>query len=50
MTTIWQNMSKRNIGNENTLMDDTIVIFDSPTSLFGGSALATVWTFINKTS
>ena len=50
MTTIWQNEAKRQVGNSSTAMDDTVVIFDSTTVLFGGSNPATVWTPEAKTS
>lgn len=50
MTTTWNNESKRQVGATATLMDDTVVIFDSTTALFGGANAATVWTQEAKTS
>lgn len=50
MTTVWQNESKRQVGNSSTAMDDTVVTFDSTTVLFGGANPATVWTQEAKTS
>lgn len=50
MTTIWNNETKRQVGNSQTAMDDTVVIFDSTTVLFGGSNPVTVWTQEVKTS
>jgi hypothetical protein len=50
MSTLWQTQSKRNVGNESTIFDDPIVIFDSLTALFGGSNPPTEWTTINKSS
>ncbi len=50
MTTTYTFQEKRQVGTENTLMDDTVAIFNSTTVNFGGAAPATVWTFTNKTS
>lgn len=50
MTTLYNFQAKRQVGNETTLMDDTVAIFDSTTVAFGGASPATTWTFINKTS
>jgi hypothetical protein len=47
--TIWQNEAKRQIGNSTTAMDDTVVIMDSTTILFGGVGTPTVWVNETKT-
>lgn len=50
MTTLYNFQEKRQVGNETTLMNDTVAIFDSTTVSMGGASPATVWTFTNKTS
>lgn len=49
MTTTWQNEVKRQVGNETTLMNDTVVLFNG-TQLMGGANPPTTWTLETKTA
>jgi len=50
MSTSWNNEPKRQVGNETTLMDDTVAVFDSTTVLMAGANPPTTWTNEVKTS
>ena len=49
MATTWNNEVKRQVGDEATLMNDTVVLMDG-TALFGGANMPTTWTLEAKQS